>query len=154
MNAMREESRSVWMDVDVAPDASPVAEDTKTDVVIVGAGIAGLSVAYELALRGHSVLVVDRGPIAGGMTSRTTAHLAPICDDSLSELLSMRGQELAQGFQASQSAAVDRIEAIQRELGIDCEFRRLDGILFLDPKSEPSVLDEEVSAAGDIGVAV
>ncbi|CAN7622699.1 FAD-dependent oxidoreductase [Bosea sp. LjRoot237] len=154
MNAMREQSRSVWMDVEVVSDAAPLAESTKADVAIVGAGIAGLSIAYELALRSRSVIVLDRGPIAGGMTARTTAHLAPSCDDSLSELLAMRGQELASGFQASQNAAVDRIEAIQAELDIDCEFRRLDGILFLDPASEPSVLDDEVSAASEIGVKV
>lgn len=88
------------------------------------------------------------------MTSRTTAHLAPICDDSLAALLSMRGKELAQGFQASQDAAVDRIERIQQELGIDCDFRRLDALLFLDPKSKPSVLDDEVDAADEIGVAI
>lgn len=154
MNAMREQSRSVWMDVDVAPDARPLSESARADVAVVGAGIAGLSLAYELSLRGHSVLVLDRGPIAGGMTARTTAHLAPICDDSLASLLSMRGPELARGFQASQSAAVDRIETIQRELAIDCEFRRLDGILFLAPGSDRSILDDEVSAAGEIGVVV
>jgi glycine/D-amino acid oxidase-like deaminating enzyme/nitrite reductase/ring-hydroxylating ferredoxin subunit len=154
MNAKRERSRSVWMDVEVAPKATPPKSDLSADVAIVGSGIAGLSIAYELAERGLSVIVLDRGEIAGGMTARTTAHLAPICDDSLSDLLSMRGQELARGFQASQSAAVDRIEAIQEELGIDCEFRRLDGILFLDPESEESVLDDEVSAAGEIGVTV
>lgn len=154
MNAMREHSQSVWMDVDVAPDATPLSENSHTDVAVVGAGIAGLSIAFELALRGHSVTVLDRGPIAGGMTARTTAHLAPVCDDSLSALLSMRGLELARDFQVSQTAAVDRIEAIQAQLGIECEFRRLDGILFLDPKSEKSVLDDEVSAAGHIGVAV
>lgn len=154
MNTKRERSRSVWMDVEVAPKAEPLRSDRAADVAIVGSGIAGLSIAYELAERGLSVVVLDRGEIAGGMTARTTAHLAPICDDSLAELLSMRGQELARGFQASQSAAVDRIEAIQEELEIDCEFRRLDGILFLDPNSEESVLDDEVSAAEEIGVTV
>lgn len=154
MNAKRERSRSVWMDVEVAPEAEPLRSDHSADVAIVGSGIAGLSIAYELAERGLSVVVLDRGEIAGGMTARTTAHLAPICDDSLAELLSMRGRDVARGFQASQNAAVDRIETIQREVGIDCEFRRLDGILFLDPESEESVLDDEVSAADEIGVSV
>lgn len=154
MNAKREHSRSAWMDVQVAPDAKELTNDAKADVVIVGAGIAGLSIAYELVLSGHAVLVLDRGEIAGGMTSRTTAHLAPICDDSLSELVSVRGVDLAKDFQASQEAAVDKIEEIQRQLGIECEFRRLDGILFLDPVSEATVLDAEVSAAKEIGVAV
>lgn len=85
MNAKRERSRSVWMHVEVAPEAAPLEEDHSTDVAVVGAGIAGLSIAYELVLRGLSVVVLDRGEIAGGMTARTTAHLAPICDDSLSE---------------------------------------------------------------------
>lgn len=154
MNAIQESSRSVWMDVEVAPDALPLREDRTVDVAIVGAGIAGLSIAYELMRQGRSVLIVDRGAIAGGMTSRTTAHLAPICDDSLAELLSMRGLELARGFQASQAAAVDRIEANQAELRVECEFRRLDGIVFLDPESDESMLDDEVSAAQEIGVTV
>jgi glycine/D-amino acid oxidase-like deaminating enzyme/nitrite reductase/ring-hydroxylating ferredoxin subunit len=154
MNAMDEHSRSVWMGVEATPDARPLAANVSADVAIVGSGIAGLSIAYDLQERGFSVVVLDRGAIAGGMTSRTTAHLAPICDDSLAELLSIRDADEARGFQDSQSAAVDRIEAIVKRLGIDCEFRRLDGILFLDPTSEESVLDDEVKAANELGVEV
>jgi glycine/D-amino acid oxidase-like deaminating enzyme/nitrite reductase/ring-hydroxylating ferredoxin subunit len=154
MNALDEHSRSVWMDVRVAPEARPLSADAQADVVIIGSGIAGLSTAYELVQKGRSVIVLDRGDIAGGMTARTTAHLSPICDDYFSELISMRGQELARGFYESQSAAVDRIEQIQRDLNIDCEFRRLDAIMFLDPETEESVLDDEVSAAADLGVPV
>lgn len=154
MNAWDEHSRSVWMDVEVAADAKPLAADAKADVAVVGSGIAGLSIAYELLQRGLSVIVLDRGRIAGGMTSRTTAHLAPICDDSLASLLSMRELDEARGFQSSQSAAVDRIEQIVKGLEIDCDFRRLDGILFLDPDNEKSVLDDEVEAAGKLGVEV
>ncbi len=59
-----------------------------------------------------AVIVLDRGAIAGGMTSRTTAHLAPICDDGVSALIKLRGEDMARLFQDSQEAAVDRIEAI------------------------------------------
>jgi glycine/D-amino acid oxidase-like deaminating enzyme/nitrite reductase/ring-hydroxylating ferredoxin subunit len=154
MNAWDEHSRSVWMDVEVAPHARPLAADAQTDVAIVGSGIAGLSIAYELLLRGLSVVILDRGRIAGGMTARTTAHLAPICDDSLASLLSIRDTGEARGFQASQSAAVDRIEQIVDRHGVECEFRRLDGLLFLDPGSEKSVLDDEAEAAGKLGIVV
>jgi len=154
MNAWDEQSRSVWMDVAVAPDAKPIAGDATADVAIVGSGIAGLSIGYELLQRGLSVVILDRGRIAGGMTARTTAHLAPICDDSLASLLSMRELDDARGFQASQSAAVDRIEQIVARHGIECEFRRLDGILFLGLESDKSVLDDEVEAAGKLGIDV
>jgi glycine/D-amino acid oxidase-like deaminating enzyme len=121
------------------------------DTVIVGSGIAGLSAAYELAAACQMVIVVDRGAIAGGMTSRTTAHLAPICDDAISSLIVLRGEEMAPAVQQSQEAAVDRIEAIVAELDIDCAFRRLDGFLFpaegMKREDAKKQLDKEFEAA-------
>ena len=113
MNASAEQTQSLWMLQETAVfDAPRLAEDLKCDVVIVGAGITGLSVAYELSQIGKKVVVLDRGRIAGGVTARTTAHLAPVCDDGVAKLTKIRGEEMAAKFQASQSAAVDRIEAI------------------------------------------
>jgi glycine/D-amino acid oxidase-like deaminating enzyme/nitrite reductase/ring-hydroxylating ferredoxin subunit len=130
MNVSGERTKSLWMNVSVAPDAPRLRGRHRCDVAIVGSGIAGLSLAYELMSAGRSVIVVDRGPIAGGMTSRTTAHLAPICDDAISALIDVRGEEIATLFQRSQEAAVDRIETIVDELGIRCDFRRVDAFLF------------------------
>ena len=70
-----------------------LASDTTADVVVVGSGIAGLSTAYELARRGSSVVVLDRGPIGRGMTARTTAHLSSQLDDFYSEMIPVRGEE-------------------------------------------------------------
>ena len=137
MNANDERTRSLWVsDVKLAPQARRLAEDLSCDVVIVGSGIAGLSVAYELSQIGKRVVVLDRGSIGGGMTSRTTAHLAPVCDDGVAELTKMRGEEMAAKFQASQAAAVDRIEAIVARHKINCDFRRLDAYLFPAPGME------------------
>ena len=69
-------SKSLWMDIEVAPDAKVLDGAHECDVAIIGSGIAGISTAYELATRGKSVIVIDRGHICGGMTSRTSAHLA------------------------------------------------------------------------------
>src|SRR5688572_27924768 len=45
----------------------------KTDVIIIGAGVVGAAVAYECALVGKAVLVLERGPrIAEGVTSRNS----------------------------------------------------------------------------------
>jgi heterodisulfide reductase subunit A-like polyferredoxin len=67
-------SKSIWMDVDVMPAAVSLSGDIQCDIVVIGSGIAGISTAYELSKRGKTVAVIDRGPIAGGMTSRTSAH--------------------------------------------------------------------------------
>jgi glycine/D-amino acid oxidase-like deaminating enzyme/nitrite reductase/ring-hydroxylating ferredoxin subunit len=140
------------------PKALPLIAAQSCDTVVVGGGIAGLSVAYELTAAGQKVVVVDRGPLGGGMTSRTTAHLAPVCDDLLSKLIGMRGEAQARLFHQSQCAAVDRIEEIVGRHGIDCGFRRLDGYLFpalgtkIDEGTEQ--IEEELKAGLKLGVEV
>lgn len=47
------------------------------NVVVIGAGIVGLSAALELAGRGRPVVVVDRGPIDGGCALGSAGHLVP-----------------------------------------------------------------------------
>jgi len=158
MNVSDERTKSLWMRVKVLPEAAALDGRLKADTVIVGSGIAGLSAAYELVQLGQKVVVVDRGSICGGMTSRTTAHLAPVCDDTLSSLIDLRGEDLARAFQQSQEAAVDRIEAIVSLHDIHCDFRRLDGFLFpavdMDRDEAAKQLDKEFEAAGKVGAAV
>ena len=130
MNVGNERSRSLWMDVEVAPDASPLDQDISVDTVVIGAGIAGLSTAYELASQGQKVAVLDRGKIGMGMTARTTAHLSANNDDTFKTFIDRRGEKLARDFYQSQQAAIDRIDTIQSSESIACDFRRVDGFLF------------------------
>jgi glycine/D-amino acid oxidase-like deaminating enzyme/nitrite reductase/ring-hydroxylating ferredoxin subunit len=138
----------------VAPQAIPLSGDQQCDVVVIGSGIAGLSTAYELSQRGRSVIVIDRGPIAGGMTARTSAHLAPLCDDLMSEMQKIKGKEQSKLFYESQAAAVDRIEEIKNKEAIDCDFRRLDGYLFQGDGMPSDPIDEELDAVRAVGAPV
>lgn len=147
-------SRSLWMDVDVAPDSTPLRGDRECDVVVIGSGIAGISTAYELAIEGRRVIVVDRGKIAGGVTARTSAHLAPLCDDLTSAMIDLRGEETSRLFYESQAAAVDRIEEIQKREEIDCDFRRLDGYLFQALNTDSKIIDDELDAVRKVGAPV
>jgi len=147
-------SKSPWMSIAVAPGAIPLQGDERCDVAVIGSGIAGLSTAYELSQCGRSVVVIDRGPIAGGMTARTSAHLAPLCDDLMSEMQKIKGEKLSKLFYESQAAAVDRIEEIQKTEGIDCDFRRLDGYLFQGDDMPSDVIDEELDAVRAVGASV
>ncbi|WP_363346435.1 FAD-dependent oxidoreductase [Methylocystis echinoides] len=150
MNVTAERTTPIWGAPDI--DAEPLQGDLETEVVVIGSGIAGMSVAYELASAGKQVTVLDRGVIAGGMTARTTAHLSSYSDDGFQELIKMRGLDNARGWQYSQAAAISRIEAIQRDLGANCDFRRIDGYLFLAPETDPSVIDAELVASAQVGM--
>lgn len=153
MNVRDEHTRSLWMDISVA-DAPTLSRAEHADVVVIGSGIAGLSIAYELASRERSVVVLDRGGIGSGMTARTTAHLATALDDGYAELVRVRGHDCARLYYQSVAAAIDRAEAIQRGEKIDCDFRRLDGYLMLAPATPASKLDEELDCCRKLQISV
>jgi glycine/D-amino acid oxidase-like deaminating enzyme/nitrite reductase/ring-hydroxylating ferredoxin subunit len=158
VNVQEERSQSLWMQTDVASDAPTLTMNITAEIVVVGSGMAGLSAAYELVMAGRQVVVVDRGAIGGGMTARTTAHLAPICDDWIHELIDLRGEQNARGFQQSQHEAVDRIEEIARQQAIECDFRRVDAFLFpaddMDRDEALKQTDKEYEAARKVGAEV
>lgn len=153
-NPFDRRSRSLWMDVDVAPSARQLEGDPSADTIIIGSGIAGISTAYELAIAGQKVIVVDRGAIAGGITARTSAHLAPLCDDLTSEMIKLRGEDIARAFYESQAAGIDRIEEIAENEDIECDFRRLDGYLFQAPDTDSKIIDDELDAVRKVGAPV
>jgi glycine/D-amino acid oxidase-like deaminating enzyme/nitrite reductase/ring-hydroxylating ferredoxin subunit len=144
---------SVWAATADVPQYPPLAEDAETDVCVVGAGIAGMTTAYLLARAGKRVVVLDDGPIAGGETGRTTAHLSWALDDFYSEIETMHGPEGARIAAESHRAAVDRIEQVVREERIDCDFERLDGYWFTEDESGRKELEAEVDAAKRAGIA-
>ncbi|MDB4959558.1 MAG: oxidoreductase [Myxococcales bacterium] len=145
---------STWMSEAVPCFAAVIPADAHADVCVVGAGIAGLSVALTLIQDGFDVLVVDQGPIGGGQTARTSAHLASALDDRfymLEKRFGKRGAKLAAGSHAS---AIDAIETTARTFGIDCDFRRVDGYLFGPSKHARKELSREREAARRAGLLV
>ena len=125
------------------PQFSPLDRDLRVNVCIVGAGIAGMTCAYLLARTGRSIVVIDDGPIAGGETGRTTAHLTAALDDRYYEIEKLHGKDGARVAATSHSAAIDRVESIASLEEIDCDFERLDGYLFLGGDSKKEELERE-----------
>jgi glycine/D-amino acid oxidase-like deaminating enzyme/nitrite reductase/ring-hydroxylating ferredoxin subunit len=147
-------SASVWSDSTTAQRFSPLRKNARADVCVVGAGIAGITTAYLLARDGRSVIVLDDGPPGGGQTGMTTAHLSNEMDRGYAEIVRLHGVEGARTASESHRTAVDRIEAICFLERLDCDFRRLDGYLFLGDGQDRSVLDEELEAAAKAGVTI
>ncbi|HUG41193.1 MAG TPA: FAD-dependent oxidoreductase [Longimicrobiales bacterium] len=145
---------SYWMGTSQALERPPLSGDARADVCVIGAGIAGLSTAYELARAGRDVVVLEAKHPGAGETGRTTAHLANAMDDRFVELERVHGEAGARIAAESHGAAIDRIEAVAAEEGIACEFRRVDGWLFLAAGAEETLLDRELEAARRAGLEV
>ena len=110
---------SFWEATTSRDQLNPLRENTSADTCIVGAGIAGLSIAYELIRSGQKVIVLDDGLIGRGMTGRTTAHLVNALDDRYYDLEKYHGQDGARMAAQSHSAAIDRIEKIVADEAIE-----------------------------------
>ncbi len=147
------QNESVWAASAKMPKCPRLTRDVEADVCIVGAGLAGLSCAYDLMRAGKSVIVIDDGGLASGMTQVTSAHLANAIDDRYYEVERMHGPDGARLAAESHSAAIDHIEANVKHEKIACDFARLDGYLFLSEGEPESNLDRELIAAHHAGLA-
>jgi len=146
------DTTSLWMATAAMPTYPPLGADATADICIVGAGIAGITTAYLLSKAGKRVIVLDDGPVGGGETGRTTAHLANAMDDRFHRLEHMHGERGARIAAASHGAAIDRIEAIVRDEAISCDFERVDGYLFLAEGDKEDELERELEAAHRAGL--
>lgn len=74
-----------------------LARNVSTDVVVVGAGITGVSAAYECVRRGMKTTLIDAREVLSGETGRTSGHLSSALDDRYYELIKSK-QEPTLGF--------------------------------------------------------
>jgi hypothetical protein len=121
-------SDPVWihkLPYDKFPRFHSLNKDLETDVCIIGAGIAGISTAYELVKRGKQVVLVEARDVLSGETGRTSGHLTNDLDDGYLEIAKKHGEKGAKAAAESHAWARDHIGEISRELGIDCEYRKL-----------------------------
>ena len=99
------------------------------DVIVAGAGIAGLSTALELRERGDSVLILERGQ-PGCQASTAAAGMLAATDPETPPAL----QDLALAAARAYPAWVDKL---QRSTGINVDFRR-HGSIILGEKNPPA----------------
>ncbi|MEN2412227.1 FAD-dependent oxidoreductase [Flavobacterium mesophilum] len=143
---------SFWIDsTDFIAFGKPY-QDLKTDVLVIGGGIGGLTTAYKLLKAGKKVVLVEDGFIGSGETGRTTAHLTCALDDRYYNLENIFGEENAKLAAESHSAAIDEIENIVHKLHIDCNFMRVNGYLFLNPTDQIENLEKEYQATQRAGL--
>jgi glycine/D-amino acid oxidase-like deaminating enzyme/nitrite reductase/ring-hydroxylating ferredoxin subunit len=142
---------SWYRSVQIPTYPPPPAGKQSADVAVIGAGIAGLTTAYLLALAGKSVIVLDEGAIASGQTGRTSAHLGSAIDDRFTEIEKIHGKDGSRLAYESHAAAIDQIERLCRDEQIHCDFARLDAYLFPAPGQSPDALSKEWEAAQRAG---
>lgn len=148
------ENISYWNDTINSETQNPLKENLDTDVVIVGGGIAGLSVAYCLLQSGKKVVLVEDGFIGSGETGRTTAHLVTALDDRYYNLENIFGEEKTKLIAESHKLAIDFVEQTVKIENIDCGFERVNGYLFVHHTDKEHSLKLELMSGLKAGLEI
>jgi len=152
---MEKRHQSIWTETQCPRPTYPILKGSRhCDVAIVGAGITGLTTAYELKKAGASVIVLEAETLGGGTTGRTSGHLSSMWDRRYSTVLTKHGIDKATTIYRALQSAIDYIESVQSQLAISCDFVRCPGYLYAEPDQEADEVTREYEACMQIGIPV
>jgi glycine/D-amino acid oxidase-like deaminating enzyme/nitrite reductase/ring-hydroxylating ferredoxin subunit len=133
---------SVWHAGAPASAFPTLPGDTETDVVIVGGGITGVTLAALLADAGRRVVVLEALRIGEGTTGHSTGNLYGTVGD-LQALHSAWDNETARRVVQSRLEAVNLVESIARRLPPEVGFKRVPHFIYaVDSSAEDSIRSE------------
>ena len=149
---MKQHSTSLWHATESTPKFDALTGEQTADVVVVGAGITGLTAAALLRERGRSVIVLEKETVAGGETGNTTAHITEAVDARYHYLKRKYSPEDAKLVADASRASIEKIAELIERHAIDCRFRRVPGYLYTEKRKYVAELKSEARAARESGV--
>jgi glycine/D-amino acid oxidase-like deaminating enzyme/nitrite reductase/ring-hydroxylating ferredoxin subunit len=124
------------------------------DVVIIGAGITGLTTAILLQEQGKRCIILEGHAIGFGTTGATTAHINTFYDTEYSQIEKDFGQEAAKIAADAAKESITLVQDLANRYGIDCDFECKDGITYSENQKETKELMDELEATRRAGVDV
>ena len=107
-----------------------LSKDIECDILIIGAGMAGLLTAYMLTKSGREVVVIDAKSTASGVTKNTTAKITCQHDLIYDSIIKEFGEEGARQYAKANELAIQRYKEIIDEEKIECDFERKDAYVY------------------------
>lgn len=113
----------------------------KCDVAVIGAGVNGLSISYELCKRKKNVVLIDKVVMGAGASGS--------CDDMILLQSKKPGILLEMAFRS-----LDRFAALKTELPSDIEFENRGGTILIEDRASLSVMEDFVASQNKFGLDV
>jgi sarcosine oxidase subunit beta len=108
------------------------------DVVVIGGGVMGTSIAFHLAEAGADVCLVERGELAGGSTSRAAGGIRAQFSDPLNVAIGLR--------------SIEAFERFGERPGADIDLRQVGYLFLLDREEDVESFEERVALQNELGL--
>ena len=134
---------SIWLDNIKYKESEKLLNDSSFDVLIIGGGITGISIAYNLINSGLKVCLVEKNKIGHGVTSKTTGKITYLQELIYSNLKHTYDTKTAKLYLDSQMDAINIIKNIVDENNIDCNLEKVSSYVFTNDRKEIKKIKEE-----------
>lgn len=128
--------------------------DVDVDVLVIGAGIVGVTTAYLLGREGAAVAMIDMDRVGRGVTGNTTAKVTSGHSLIYSELERLHGAQTAADYATANEAGLALLRKIVADEGIDCDLEDKTNYVYASSPDEASSIREEAAAARRAGLPV
>ena len=152
MITIPDNNQSFWREAYPKALYPNLKSDITVDVIVVGAGITGLTTAYLLKRAGLTVAVIEKDTVGGGTTGRTTGKVTSQHNLIYAELQERLGKDTARIYGEANEAAIKQIEQIITAEQIDCDWVREDNYVFTADPKEVDKLKDEATIAASLGL--
>lgn len=146
------EMQSIWSKATELPRQKELKGNVQVENIVIGAGMAGVLIAYFLQKQGKEVIVIEADKVADGQTKNTTAKITSQHGLCYYRMIKKAGKARAYGYAKANEEAIATYEKIINEEGIECQFERLPSFLYSTKEEGRELLAQETEAAKKLGI--
>lgn len=151
-NIFSEETSSLWRDTVHLPAFRPLQENRKTNTLVVGAGITGITAAYLLAKNGVPVTLIDASTVASGTSGYTTAKITAQHGLIYDHLIRTLGEEKAALYYQANKEALHWMGSHVLERALHCDYEIQPAVVYATTDQEAKNIEKEKLAYDRLGI--
>ena len=137
------ENTSIWLKDKKNNKVKELNKNIKTDILIIGGGITGLSTLYNLKNSNLDITLVDSNLIGCGTTSKSTAKINYLQEHIYYDIALKYDLDKAKLYYDSQITAINNIVNIIRKEKIDCNLEKVKSYVYTNDDKEVEILKIE-----------
>lgn len=144
--------KSIWQKDNNLNELGSIKENLKTDILIIGAGITGVSTAYNLINCDYKVILIDRGRCFNEVTAKSTGKITYLQGLKYQDICNVYDYETAKLYYESQKEAIKILKKNIRDNGIKCNLERNESVTFTMNKKDINKFHIEETLLDSFGV--